>query len=55
MRKLLLVLFLIPFCCTITVGCGGSGENTVIEPGAETVDEAAEEAMTEEDTETPTD
>lgn len=43
MRKLLLVLFLIPFCCTITVGCGGGGENTVVEPTAESGDSEIEE------------
>ncbi len=52
MRKLLFVLLLLPFCCTITVGCGGSTENKVIEP-AGPVDTAEEEAQNEADTETP--
>ena len=52
MRKLLFVLLLVPFSCTITVGCGGSTENKVIEPAP--VDTAAEEAQNEADTETPT-
>ena len=51
MRNLLFVLLLLPFCCTITVGCGGSTENKVIEPVE--VDTTDEEAQTEEDTETP--
>ena len=49
MRKLLFVLLLIPFCTTITVGCGDS-KPKVVEPGP--VDTAAEEAQSEADTET---
>jgi len=50
MRNLLFVLLMIPFCCTITVGCGGSTESKVIEPVEVDVEEEAE---IEEDTESP--
>ena len=50
MRKLLLIVLLVPFCTTFTVGCGGSGENKVIEQAPEATPEMI--AQEEEDMET---
>ena len=46
MRKLLMIAFLFPVCCTalvISPGCTGKKETTVVEPPE--IDEAAEEAQ----------
>ena len=49
MRKLLFALLLVPFCTTLTVGCGDK-KPKVVEPAP--VDEAAESAETDADSAT---
>jgi hypothetical protein len=50
MRKFLLLLLIVPFCTTITIGCS-SKENTVV-PLPDDYDEAAETQQEEEELET---
>lgn len=53
MKKLLFLLFLVPCCMTLTVGCSSS-EPAVVQPGADETEEteAAEAAEAEEEMET---
>lgn len=49
MRKLTLLLLLVPFCCTLSVGCGSNEPKIIIQD--ESYDEAAEAALYEGDDE----